>query len=264
MDKTLLDSDPPNGGHLPPERLAALADESPSAVEAHHLASCTICAEEVTAYQALLTLTRGERDRLGEPLTSWAALSAALAKDEILDALTPVQAPARRHARASLFKPLTQATAAALILGSGVAIGHFTARSRPVQGSFASRTDQTLAISQADQASNTTSARLISDTTTFVSRGQALDALEQAEARYRHAVAYLMESDSSALTEGPEGYRTRLAALEQVERTTRAALVAAPDDPVLNQWYISTVGAQQATIRQLVQARPLSKSPHRY
>jgi hypothetical protein len=264
MDKTLVDPDLPNGGHLPPERLAALADESPSAVEAHHLVSCPICAEEVAAYQALLTLTRGERDRLGEPLTNWAALSAALAEDEILDAGTPLQAPARRRARLSMLKPLTQAAAAALILASGVAIGRLTVRSMPLQGSFASRTGQKSAISEASQASNTTSARLISDTMTFVSRGQALDALEQAEARYRHAVAYLMESDSSALTEGPEGYRTRLAALEQVERTTRAALVAAPDDPVLNQWYISTVGAQQATVRQLVQARPLSKSPHRY
>ena len=132
MDKTLMDPDLPDGGHLPPERLAALADESPSAVEAHHLASCAVCAEEVAAYQALLTLTRGERDRLGEPLTDWAALSAALAKGAILDAATPVQAPARRRARSSsMFKPLTQATAAALLVASGVAIGRWTARSMP-------------------------------------------------------------------------------------------------------------------------------------
>jgi hypothetical protein len=263
MDKPLMHPDLPGGDHLPPERLAALADESPSAAEAHHLASCTVCADEVAAYQALLTLTRAERDRLGEPLTSWAALSTALAKEELLDDGLSPQMPLRRRTRPSRLKPLAQATAAAVLVASGIAIGRFTAQ--PIaRDSPTVRVGQTPAIAGAGSNSNRPDMRLIGDTNTFASRGQALDALEQAEARYRHAVAYLMESDSSGLAEGPEGYRTRLAALEQVARTTRAALVAAPDDPVLNQWYISTVGAQQATIRQLVQAHPLSQSPHRY
>jgi hypothetical protein len=263
MDKTLVDPDVADDGHLPPERLAALADEPPSAAEARHLASCAACADEVAAYQTLLTLTRGERDRLGAPLTNWAALSEALTEEALLDAEAPRQIRGLRHGRRPALKALAQATAAAVLLASGVTIGRLTAR--PISpASPPARSTQSPAASAIVASSNAPDVRLISDTTTFASRGEALDALEQAEAHYRHAVAYLMESDSSALEEGPEGYRTRLAALEQVERTTRAALVAAPDDPVLNQWYISTVGAQQATIRQLVQAHPLSLSPHRY
>lgn len=263
MDKMLMDPDFTGGGHIPPERLAALADESPSAAEAQHLASCALCADEVATYQALLTLTRGERDRLGEPLTSWAALSTALAKEDLLDADTPVRASVSPRSQAPRLKAIAQATAAAVLVASGIAVGRVTAG--PVsQASIAARDASQNSTTGSIHNSSAPVMRLVSDTTAFASRGQALDALEQAEARYRHAVAYLMESDSGALAEGPDGYRTRLAALEEVERTTRAALVAAPDDPVLNQWYISTVGAQQATIRQLVQARPLSQSPHRY
>jgi hypothetical protein len=73
-----------------------------------------------------------------------------------------------------------------------------------------------------------------------------------------------MQSDSGALREGPDGYRTRLAALDEVERATWNALASAPNDPVLNQWYISTVGARQATLRQLGQVQPAEQNPHRY
>src|SRR5215469_18456167 len=98
MDKTLVGPAMPDGDHLPPERLAALADESPSTAEARHLASCALCAEEVEAFQALLALTRSERDRLDEPLLDWTALSTALARESLLESPTETAAkPSNRN-----------------------------------------------------------------------------------------------------------------------------------------------------------------------
>ncbi len=267
MDKTLVGPAMPDGDHLPPERLAALADESPSPAEARHLAACALCAEEVEAYQALLTLTRGERDHLDEPLLDWAALSNALAREHLLDG---PPAPASRSVRAARGRwprlgPWGQAAAATALLAAGLTVGRLTAAHQPQSPSeLTGNPAQGVAALAPGGASITPRLRLISDSAAFNSRGEALDALAQAETRYRHAVAYLMQSDSGALSEGADGFRTRLAALDQIERATQAALATAPNDPVLNQWYISTIGARQATIRQLGQVQPAEQNPHRY
>ena len=42
--------------HLDPERLAALADETPTPAEAEHLAGCLVCRREREAYVALVDL----------------------------------------------------------------------------------------------------------------------------------------------------------------------------------------------------------------
>ncbi len=46
-------------------------------------------------------------------------------------------------------------------------------------------------------------------------------------------------------------FRTRLAALDEMAETSRQALSVAPADPVLNQYYLSTLGAREVTLRQL-------------
>ena len=79
----------PDEPHPPPERLAALADEPPTPVEARHLAGCLSCRAEVESYQSLLALARAERDRLSEPLTDWKSLSGVLAHEGL-------KPPARR------------------------------------------------------------------------------------------------------------------------------------------------------------------------
>lgn len=266
MDKTLVGPAMPDGDHLSPERLAALADESPLPAETRHLASCAICAEEVEAYQALLTLTRGERDRLGEPLLDWAALSGALAREHLLDSPTVPAAASSGATRGRWPRPgpWGQAAAATVLLAAGLTAGRLTVLHQPqplseIVAQTAGGNSGVLGRATIEPIT-----RLISDSTAFNSRVEALDALAQAETRYRHAVAYLMQSDSGALSEGADGFRTRLAALDEVERATRAALAAAPNDPVLNQWYISTIGARQATIRQLGQVQPAEQNPHRY
>ena len=46
-------------------------------------------------------------------------------------------------------------------------------------------------------------------------------------------------------------YRTRLAALDEMAEASLQALAAAPADPVINQYYLSTLGAREVTLRQL-------------
>src|SRR5580698_5278034 len=81
------------GSHLAPERLAALADEPSTPANEEHLASCRTCAAEVASYRSLLSLTRAERDRLGEPLTNWESLRESLAEEMPLTAASARQAP---------------------------------------------------------------------------------------------------------------------------------------------------------------------------
>ncbi len=46
-------------------------------------------------------------------------------------------------------------------------------------------------------------------------------------------------------------YQSRLAALDQVMQATHSALSQAPNDPVINQYYLATMGAREATRQQL-------------
>jgi hypothetical protein len=264
MDKSLVGPATVDGDHLPPERLAALADEPPTAAEARHLASCPVCSEEVVTYQALLVMTRGERDSLDEPLLDWGALSTALAREHLLDGPGAAEAvPARGRRYWPRLGAWGQAVAATLLLGAGITVGRATARPAATADPSATSTSTATAVGQHNGIIAAVS-HVNSDSMPIRSRDEALTALQQAETQYRHAVAYLMQSDSGALKEGADGFRTRLAALDQVERATRAALAAAPNDPVLNQWYISTVGARQATMRQLGEVQPAAQNPHRY
>lgn len=52
--------------------------------------------------------------------------------------------------------------------------------------------------------------------------------------------------------------RTRLTALDRVEETIRAAMHTAPYDPVINGYYLTTMGQREATLRQLNATLPAS------
>ena len=48
-------------------------------------------------------------------------------------------------------------------------------------------------------------------------------------------------------------YSARAAALDKIENATVSALQTAPHDPVINQYYLATMGARVATQQQLAQ-----------
>ena len=97
------------------------------------------------------------------------------------------------------------------------------------------------------------------DSVFFHSVEQARATQQQAEQLYASATAYLAQSDSSLNAgSGPVATRSRLAALDRVISTTQEALRSAPHDPVINSYYLTTLGQREATLRQLNTALPAS------
>jgi len=58
--------------------------------------------------------------------------------------------------------------------------------------------------------------------------------------------------------ESSAAMRTRLAALDGTQRVLNQALSKAPYDPVINGYYLTTVGQREATIRMINTAAPAS------
>src|SRR5436305_14058304 len=71
--------------HLPSERLAAFVDETPSAEELAHLASCAECARERALFKSLGRVATEETARIGSPLTTWESLRPVLVADGVID-----------------------------------------------------------------------------------------------------------------------------------------------------------------------------------
>ena len=82
-------------------------------------------------------------------------------------------------------------------------------------------------------------------------------ARDEAELKYQSASAFLAMLDSSSYAPtSPAAIRTRLAALDRVDQTMREALYNAPGDPVINSYYLTTLGEREATLRQLSTTLP--------
>jgi hypothetical protein len=244
--------------HLSSERLAELADGEPTIAEAEHLAACAICATERSAHRRLLTLAGDERDRIAPPLTEWSTLSAALREQGIIadgvtapltlvTSLVPVATP-RPHRRAWL-AGLRVAAGLVFAVGFG-ALGRMSAGASPAptRGEMVALAKRVVGDSVLPRPIE----KLMDQTSPFSSVEDALAALETSQRNYDRAVAFIAAHDTT--TQSPEAgdvFRTRLAALDEMAETSRQALASAPADPVLNQYYISTLGAREVTLRQL-------------
>jgi hypothetical protein len=89
--------------------------------------------------------------------------------------------------------------------------------------------------------------------------------LARAQREYQRAAAWLAANDSAgASAREPEALRTRLAALDEVMPHVRQALNAAPQDPVLNDYYAATYDARESTLRQLGRALPVGEKLNGY
>jgi hypothetical protein len=230
--------------HLHPERLAALADGEPTSAEAAHLSACSSCAHEIAVHRRLLMLAWQERETLTTPLASWESLAAAARDDGLIRAGARLEATRARATRTAF--PWAQAAAAVLLLTGGMAIGRL---GLPAFGG------DDVASSGAVTATNVS---LASDTTvTFRSTTEAISVLQRAERDYRMAIMYLSGQDTVTRTaDDPELYRARLAALDEINGVALDAVTEAPQDPVMNRLYLSTLGARDATLRQLGEKLP--------
>ena len=236
--------------HLLTERLAELGDNSspPTPEEVAHLAACQVCACERSAYQTLVAMALAEREPFGLPLTRWDALAAELSLDVDAPALSIV--PTRRSNRWML-----QIAAGLLLVAGGVLLGRVSAGTRALPDNSSART--AIVPSSIDPARPDVS--LGTDSSVFASADEALAAQQRSELLYQQAAAFLARIDTTGAGSGsPVAYRSRLVALDRVISTTREALREAPHDPVINGYYLTTLGQREATLRQLNTALPAS------
>jgi hypothetical protein len=240
--------------HLSPERLAALADDEPTAAEARHLAGCAFCARERSAYGALLVLARREGGRQSAPVTEWSSLSARLRAERVIT--TPADGvPATGTSGPPSSEPRSargpiggswwmRAAAAVLIAASGVAYGRYSGGAPGAAG-----TTQSAELDMPGGVGATLA--------NYRSTADAMDAFLRAQRELQQAAAYLAEREVGAFdARDSETYRTRLAALDGMVGVSRAALYDAPADPLINQLYLTTLGARDATVRQISRALP--------
>ncbi len=236
--------------HISPERLAALVDETATPDEASHLAACSPCAGELNAQRRLVRLALTEPPREGPPLNDWASLGAMLRSEGIIaDRVVPPSRPSRRQ------WALRIAAGLVLVAGSALA-GRWSAG--------LSLSDVSTAASSAP-ATATTSATAAA-TPVFASPQAAMQVLTSAQQQYSDAAAYLAAQDTTSHFIGlnVNTYRARLTALDNIVASTRTALYQAPQDPVLNQYYLSAVAAREATLKQYQAALPARQALQRY
>jgi|GEM_PF-364622 len=269
------------GAHLPDERLAELADSGDiTRSEEMHLERCHRCRSELDAIAAIVAGARLERDRVGVPLTDWSRLAGALraeglvARDESggVDAelagrdrttvVLPMHGRARRgDGRGSMGAArgaaswLRRGAAAVLLLAAGAAAGRVSAGAELIPGSMVA----------SELPAARASAILADSAPVPTSDEEALAVLTRAERDYRMATAFLAGAVSAELVvDRPEVYRRRLAVMDEVASLTSAALSESPHDPVLNQYYLASLGAREATLRSLAGALPVGAQLSRF
>lgn len=251
--------------HLTAERLAELADVEPTSAETAHLATCAECRTERSAFRCLRVLASSESTRLAPAITHWSGIATRLRADGMLRDEAAVAASQSNALRDRQVGSLPwnrwgmRAAAAMLLLASGVIAGRVSAGAGPLPGARPLVRDSIRAIASM--------AARVSDTLpVFRNTAEALAALSAAERQYQYAAAFLGERDSASAPSDDSSnvYRARLVALDGVMAATRVALYEAPHDPVINRYYLSTLGARAAAIRQLSTTLPVGVEVSRY
>lgn len=251
--------------HLSTDRLAAIADDTPTADEATHLAGCWDCRAEVSAYRRLARMA-AMAPIPTEPLTAWSELAPQLrAEGIIVDSMRldrPVAQQAVQNAAQSAMRgarvvPITErkptlqvwamraAAGLALVFG-GAAVGRYTA--------------------VAPAPLDPTNVAIGRTAPAFQSADEALNVLTSSQQQYQRAAAFLATQDTTQRFIGmnEDSYTARLAALDEIAAAARSALYRSPQDPMLNQYYLTTLGAREATLRQIGATLPASSRLERY
>jgi len=172
-----------------------------------------------------------ERLREQDPLNDWRTIAARARKEGLI-----------RESQSSRWwassQPWLRSAAAVLLLVGGIAIGRATIALPSVVQSTASKSTP---VANAN----------------FASVDDASAALNRAVDEYQRASEFLaVNNASTGSRDSLTMYTKRAAALDKIENATVSALQTAPHDPVINQYYLATMGARVATQQQLV-ARPV-------
>jgi hypothetical protein len=188
-----------------------------------------------------------ERSREQAPLNEWRTIAARAREEGLI-----------RESQSSGWwtasQPWARSAAAVLLLVGGIAIGRATIALPSATPGTAGNATPTAAM-----ASNTGSNGSSGSTpgsASFASVDDASAALNRAVDEYQRASEFLAVNNASGRSRDSVAmYSARAAALDKIENATVSALQTAPHDPVINQYYLATMGARVATQQQL--ARPV-------
>lgn len=205
--------------HLNDEALARLVDEEPMEDEALHLERCETCRSELDALREQ-TRELGVLPLAAPPAGQWGALEARLAEEGLLF-------PPSMSGRYGIGWPWRAAAAVALFVG-GSATGFLA---RGIQ--------EEAPVAQVDRPPG--------------SVVEAAEQLRRTETEYTAALARFAELSG---VDQPEDLVSRLAALEGIVLTTRAALEEAPADPVINGYHLTALGQRDALLREIERSTP--------
>jgi len=172
-----------------------------------------------------------ERLREQAPLNDWGTIVARAREEGLI-----CESQSSRWWASS--QPWLRSAAAVLLLVGGIAIGRAT-----------------IALPSAVQSTASKSTPVAN--ANFASVDDASAALNRAVDEYQRASEFLaVNNASTGSRDSLTMYTKRAAALDKIENATVSALQTAPHDPVINQYYLATMGARVATQQQLV-ARPV-------
>lgn len=233
--------------HLSTDRLAAMADDTPTPAEATHLAGCWDCRAEVAAYRRLARLA-ALAPLPPDPLTAWSQLAPPLRAEGLL------KDDARSVHRGQVRQPMLRRSVWRVAAGVALLLG----------GALAGRMSAGVPLLHTTQ--EFTQGLPVVEHGQYTSPREALHALTRAQEQYQAAAAFLAAQDTNARFVGmnQERYRARLDALDDIAATTRAALYRTPQDPMLNQYYLTTLGAREATLREIGATMPETRRMERY
>jgi hypothetical protein len=188
-----------------------------------------------------------ERAREQAPLNEWRTIAARAREEGLIR-----ESESSRWWASS--QPWLQSAAAILLLIGGIAIGRTTiglpsaVQTSANAGSVGTASTASATVPASGSASGTVS---------FASVEEATAALNRAVDSYQRASEFLAVNNASVENgDSLAMYSVRAAALDKIENATVSALQSAPHDPVLNQYYLATMGARVAT--QQLAARPVA------
>ena len=231
--------------HLTLETLARLVDESPDPTENGHLDICEECRTELEYLRADAAALRVLPDPQ-PPIAAWVALEQRLEREGLVRRTSWQQHAMRIAAVLTVF-----------VLGSIVG-GMFM---RPKAGVVAVSQEPAMmmpaaAVSQPVINDTPRSPAVMTaaplngprvNTRPAATAEEALGRLREAESAYLSALSRVSDFNGRSDTTDPVA---RLAALESIVATTRAALGQAPADPVINGYHLTAVAQRDATLRQ--------------
>jgi hypothetical protein len=182
-----------------------------------------------------------ERSRGQEPLNEWRTIAARAREEGLIR-----ESQSSRTWMSS--QPWLQAAAAILILIGGIAIGRTTIElPSALPGSpsnIAAANPSQPSTNPATLAQGTASVSNAS----FASVDEAAATLDRAVLDYQRASQYIAANNMTTKTRDSAAYYSaRAAALDKIVNATESALQTAPHDPVINQYYLATMGARVAT-----------------